>query len=277
MTSHNMKHLLCKKMNLQNCDQDCPRSHNIEQLKIINCIHAGNCINDKCPYKHPNELLSKQQYYDRMYNYVKPYISAYTSICRYIDIGCKIDKCRKAHSIDELVMSECDCYRNECPFFHSNRDENITKEYYFTRMKKWNKTLNKSNKNMLCRYIEIGCQRNDCPYAHSIRELNIHKCIFKNCKSSCIFLHCNETIDKQQYFDRILKYILPIKPFTVVCHNDNCKDNECLFAHSFEEFIISDCIRGNKCKKHCCPFKHPNENYDKKTYYERMMYSMHPN
>ena len=212
-----------------------------------------------------------------MYDYISPYVSLYTSVCRYTDIGCKIEKCRKAHSIDELIMSNCDCVKLDCPFYHQKRDENITKEQYFIRMKSWVKTLKKSNKNLLCRYINIGCRRIDCPYAHNIEELNVHKCIFNNCKSKCIFLHENETINKQEYYKRMLNFIIPIKPYTVLCCYKNCNIKNCLYAHSYEQFVESDCIRSINCKKHCCPFKHSFENFDKNVYFNRMLVSVYPN
>lgn len=271
------KFLLCKKMNIKNCKETCERAHSLNELEIINCHNQDNCYNKNCPFLHPNETITDQEYFNRMYKYISPYETNYTSVCRYCDIGCKIEKCRKAHSIDELVISDCDCFRTDCPFFHKQRDEHISKEQYFLRLKSWVKTIKKSNKSMLCRYINIGCQRTECPYAHNIRELKIHKCIFNNCKLNCIFLHNDETIDKQEYFERMLNFIEPIKPKTVLCHNKHCKDNKCLYAHSFEEYKISDCIRGSKCKKHCCPFRHPKENIDKNTYYQRMLYSLHPN
>ena len=277
--SKNLKqnYLLCKKMNLNNCDENCERSHSIEQLEMIDCFYEMKCKKTDCPYIHPNDdYITKEQYFIRMYNYILPYESDFTSICRYSDIGCKIEKCRKAHSVDELIVSNCNCFRSECPFYHKQRDEHITKEEYFLRMKSWVKTITKSNKKMLCRYINIGCQRSDCPYAHNIRELKVHKCIFNYCKSNCIFLH-NETIDKQEYFERMLKFIEPISPKTVLCYYKKCHNDKCLYAHSFDEYKVSQCVRGNKCKKHCCPFKHPNENLDKKTYYQRMLRALHPN
>jgi hypothetical protein len=279
MSSQNsQKYLLCKKMNINTCKDTCQRAHSINELEIIHCYKGFKCNNDKCPFIHPkDDPITEDEYFKRMYDYISPYESNYTSVCRYCDIGCKIELCRKAHSVDQLVFSECDCFRSDCPFFHKERDEHISKEQYFLRMKSWVKTIKKSNKNMLCRYINIGCQRTDCPYAHNIRELNVHKCIFNNCKSNCIFLHNYETIDKQEYFERMLDFIEPIKPKTVLCHNKECNNNKCLYAHSIDEYKISECIRGIKCKKHCCPFKHPNENFDKKTYYERMLYSLHPN
>ena len=272
------KYLLCKKINLNNCDGSCERSHSIDQLEIINCFYGIKCKNTDCPYIHPDDKnITKEEYFHRMYDYILPYESNFTSICRYSDIGCKIEKCRKAHSVDELIISYCNCFRSECPFYHKQRDEHITKEEYFNRMKSWVKTMKKLNKKMLCRYINIGCQRNDCPYAHNMRELKVHKCIFNSCKSTCIFLHNNETIDKQEYFERMLNFIEPIKPKTVLCHYKNCYDKKCLYAHSFDEYKVSQCIRTNKCKKHCCPFKHPNENLEDKIYYQRMLHALHPN
>ena len=275
--SVNQKYLLCKKMNLYNCNSYCLRSHNIDELEVIDCHYGNECKMNKCPFMHPKDNITKQNYYKRMYEYILPYETEYTSVCRYTDIGCKIEKCRKAHSADKLIISKCDCFKLlNCPFYHENRDKNITKEQYFIRMKNWVKTLKKSNKELLCRYINIGCRRNNCPYAHNIKELNIHKCIFTNCKSDCVFLHNNETIGKQEYFERMLKFILPIKPFSVLCEKKNC-NNKCMYAHTFEEFLVTSCIRGIKCKKHCCPFKHPGENLDKDTYYNRMSYAHYPN
>ena len=275
--SQNQKYLLCKKINLQNCNKECSRAHNINELEIINCHYETKCKILNCPFLHPCDNISKQEYYERIYNYISPYQTEYTSICRYIDIGCKIEKCRKAHSIEELNISNCDCFRTNCPFFHDIRDKNITKEQYFMRMKSWIKTLKKTNKDLLCRYINIGCRRINCPYAHNIDELNIHKCIFSNCKSTCIFLHSDETISKKEYFNRMLKYISPIKPYTVICNKNNCNYDNCMYAHTFEQFIVTSCIRGNECKKHCCPFKHPDENLDKNIYYKRMLYASYPN
>lgn len=270
------KNLLCKKMNLNCCNDSCKKAHSQNELLISNCKKDIFCENIKCPFIHTNEHLSHEQYYKRMYNYISPYETKNTSICRYIDVGCKIDKCRKAHSIEELVISKCNCFRINCPFFHEDRDIQLTKSDYFERLKNFVQVLKKSDKNLLCRYINIGCQRNDCPYAHNIEQLNIHKCIFKNCKSNCVYLH-DELINKQNYFQNMLKYIEPLKPKTVLCHFKNCKNINCNYAHSYNELIISDCVRGIKCKKHCCPFKHPNENLNKKIYYERMLKSLYPN
>ena len=272
------KNLLCKKMNIYNCDDNCKKAHTIDELEFSECFQGSKCINTNCPFIHPNDkIITKQEYFERIYNYILPYESNYTSICRYSDIGCKIEFCRKAHNINELIISHCNCIRKDCPFFHKYRDDDITKEEYFERMKNWVKIIKKSNKTMLCRYINIGCQRINCPYAHNIDELNIHQCIFKNCKNNCVFLHTYENINKQEYFNRMLSFIEPIKPLTVLCYYKNCKNNKCLYSHSFEEFKISSCIRQDKCKKHCCPFKHPNEHLDKKTYYQRMLHALFPN
>jgi len=273
----NQKYLLCKKMNLYNCNSDCNRAHNIDELVITDCYHGNECKMNKCPFMHPDEIISKQNYYERMYRYILPYESQYTSVCRYIDIGCKIEKCRKAHSVDELIISKCDCFKlDNCPFYHEFRDKNMNKEQYFLRMKSCLKTLNKSNKDLLCRYINIGCRRNNCPYAHNIEELNIHKCIFTDCKSNCVFLHNNEIMSKEEYFERMLKFIVPMKPYSVICHKNKC-NKRCLYAHTFQQFIVTPCIRDIKCKKHCCPFKHPDEDFDKEVYYKRMSYTHYPN
>ena len=199
-----------------------------------------------------------------------------TTICRYIDIGCKIEKCRKAHSLEELSFSNCDCSRENCPFFHSQRDKHISKKEYFERMKNSIKILDKSNKHLLCRYIIIGCQRENCPYAHDIHELVVKKCIFSNCRSNCVYVHENETINKIQYFNKIIDFIKPFKPKSILCRLKSCNSN-CRYAHSYNEFIVIDCIRGNNCKKHCCPFRHPFEQLDKLTYYNRMNCAMYPN
>jgi len=200
-----------------------------------------------------------------------------TTICRYTNIGCKIEKCRKAHSADELEFSKCDCLYENCPFYHEQRDIYISKNEYFKRMKNSIKILDKSNKHFLCRYININCQRINCPYAHNIDELIIKKCIFDNCKSECVYLHNNETINKLQYYKRMIEFIKPFQPKTILCHSQKCNKNSCQYAHSYSEFKITDCIRGNNCKKHCCPFKHPFEDLDKNTYYNRMCHAMYPN
>lgn len=276
------KNLLCKKMNINCNDLNCLRSHSFDELVVTNCLYDTKCKNHRCPFVHSNNLpITKEEYYNRMYDYINPYVSYKTSICRFYNIGCKIENCRKAHSVDELVLSECDCYRDNCFFYHKYRDQNITKQEYFDRMKTCTKLINKTNKNSLCRYINIGCQRNDCPYAHSINELNAHECIFSNCKSKCVYLHKNETIDKQEYFERMLKHIEPFIPKSVICfknlNSKNCNDLKCKYAHNYSELIITNCIRGKSCKKHCCPFKHPDEILSKNVYYNRMVTSKYPN
>lgn len=270
------KNLLCKKINLK-CSNDCKKAHSCDELLISKCKNDKFCEKLKCPFIHTDDPnITKEEYYKRMYDYISPYETTNTSICRYIYTGCKIDNCRKAHSVKELVLSKCDCFRSNCIFYHEERDKNLTKEEYFERMKTFLKILKKSDKNLLCRYINIGCQRKDCPYAHNIDELNIHKCIFKNCKSSCVYLH-EEVVNKFDYFQKMLKYIEPLQPKTVLCHLKNCENINCNYAHSFKELILTYCVRGIKCKKHCCPFKHPHENLNKTVYYERMVKSLYPN
>jgi hypothetical protein len=276
--SYNQKNLLCKKMNINCCDDTCQRSHSIDELHISNCNNGIKCKNIKCPFIHPyDKPITKEEYYKKMYEYIDPYNSDKTSVCRYYEIGCKIEKCRKAHSVNEIKISKCDCFRLECPFYHENRDQNISKQEYFDRMKLHVKIIKKSNKHMICRYIDIGCQRNDCPYAHNIKELQIHKCIFSNCKLNCIYLHNNEDITKQEYFNRMVKYIQPFESNNILCHKNICNDIKCKYAHNYKEFIVTDCIRGIKCKKHCCPFKHSFENFDKNVYFNRMLVSVYPN
>jgi hypothetical protein len=278
----NQKQLLCKKMNV-NCDIDnCPRSHSINELVLENCYYNENCKKQNCPYIHPYDSpITKVQYFDRMYKYINPYQSFKSSICRYYDIGCKIENCRKAHSIDELQITECDCYKIDCYFYHKNRDENISKKDYFNRMKVFIKTIEKEDNKLLCRYINIGCQREDCPYAHNINELKVHNCIFNNCKNfkqnKCVFLHKNETIDKIEYFERMLKHIQPFEKNNILCNKINCKNINCKYSHSYSDLIIPNCIRESNCKKHCCPFIHPHENLTKKVYYNRMLTSKFPN
>lgn len=275
------KNLLCKKMNLHTCDERCPRSHSMEELPVVCCIDGINCSNYKyktCPFIHPGDvLITKEDYYKRMYQFIAPYETDKKTVCRFVDIGCRISKCRKAHSVKELNISICDCYRKNCPFYHKQRDECLTKEEYYERLKSWVQTPNKLNKNMLCRYVDIGCRREDCPYAHNIQELIVHTCIFTDCKKNCVFMHRNETIDKYEYYERVYHYTQPLKPRTVLCDNKYCKDIKCKYAHSFNEFKVSDCIRENRCKKHCCPFKHPDDCLDKQVYYQRMKYSLFPN
>lgn len=278
---NNLKNFLCMKLHLGICDEKCQRAHNIQELNISLCYNGSNCNNNKCPFVHSQqELLNidKQQYYERMYNYVKPYDTNKTSVCRYSQIGCRIDKCNKAHNSNEIRFSECECSRHDCVFYHRNRDADISKEEYFARMKDYKNIIIKNKHEMLCRYINIGCQREDCPYAHSIDQLKIHKCIFKECKNTkCIFYHDNNNIDKQEYYNRMLEHIIPLKPKTVICYNNLCNGKNCKHAHSLSEFVVSNCVRGNKCKKHCCPFKHPNDKVDKSVFYNRMLYALHPN
>lgn len=275
----NQKNLLCKKMNINCKDINCLRSHSFDELIVTKCIYDTKCKNHRCPFIHSNDSpITKEKYYNRMYEYINPYDSYKTSICRYYKIGCKVKDCRKAHSIDELNISECDCYRDDCTFYHKYRDENITKEEYFERMKNWSKIFDKSDKKLLCRYINIGCKRTDCPYAHSIKDLKVHKCIFSDCKNTCVFLHKDETIDKQEYFERMLHHIQPFKPNTILCSDkEYCTESNCKYAHNYSNLIVSECVRGNSCKKHCCPFKHPYENLSKTIYYNRMVISKFPN
>ena len=278
----NQKQLLCKKMNI-NCNIiNCPRSHYIDELEIVNCYHNENCKKQNCPYIHPyDEPVTKVQYFDRMYKYINPYQSFKTSICRYYEIGCKIENCRKAHSVDELQITECDCYKSNCYFYHKNRDEGISKQNYFNRMKNYIKIIEKEDKKLLCRYINIGCQREDCPYAHNIKELKIYKCMFINCinykQNKCVFLHENENFYINEYFERMLKFIQPFEKNNILCHKNNCKDKNCNYSHSYSELIVPNCIRGTNCKKHCCPFIHPQENLTKNVYYSRMLTSKFPN
>lgn len=279
-TNNNPRNLLCKRMNLKKCPETCNRAHNINELEISICNKGANCNNTKCPFVHSHQefnLVNKQNYYKQMYKYTNPYETDRTSVCRYSSIGCKIVKCRKAHTINELRITECDCFRNNCPFYHIERDAHITKQEYFERMKQHQNVISKSSNEMLCRYVDIGCQRLDCPYAHSSEDLIVHKCIFSNCKSNCVFMHPDEHISKQEYYERMKNYVVPLKPLTVICHDNNCLDDKCMFAHSFDEFRVSYCVRGDKCKKHCCPFAHPSENLSDDVYYQRMLNSMHPN
>jgi len=265
---------LCKKMFIECNRHNCNRAHSQDELKIHFCIYDKDCKNNKCPFIHSgDEFISNNDYYKRMLNYINPYSSYKTSICRYIDKGCKFENCRKAHNEEELKITECDCFRKECPFYHEPRDMNISKKEYYQRMVEFCKITKNNDKNLLCRYINLGCKRPNCPYAHNIEELEVHKCIFKTCKKeNCPFLHNDEKIEKIQYFNRILKYIRPFEDKTICCENKTCKKENCKYAHSEHELKQIHCIR-DKCKKENCPFIHLHK-IDKKIYYNKMLKSI---
>ena len=169
-TNNNPRNILCKRMNLKKCPETCNRAHNINELEISICNKGANCNNTKCPFVHSHQefnLVNKQNYYEQMYKYTNPYETDRTAVCRYSSIGCKIVKCRKAHTVNELRITECDCFRNNCPFYHIERDAHITKQQYFERMKQHQNVISKSSNEMLCRYVDIGCQRLDCPYENN--------------------------------------------------------------------------------------------------------------
>jgi hypothetical protein len=268
-------------MNLNYCDDSCPKSHSFEELPIIGCID-GNCCEEykykTCPFLHPNDkIMTKEEYFKRMYEFVAPYEVNKKIVCKYIEVGCRINGCTKAHTVKELEITKCNCYRKSCPFLHE-RDENMSREEYFKRMINFVQPANMFNKNMLCRYIDIGCRINNCPYSHNIDELIMHKCTNVNCKlSRCMFLHNDEVIKKSEYFTRIYKFTETLKIGTVVCQDKYCKDRKCKYAHSLNEFVVSNCVRENRCKKSSCPFKHPGENLEKYEFYKRMQRSFYPN
>jgi len=270
---------LCKRM-FVNCDNhNCDRAHSQDELKIHNCIYDKTCKNTKCPFIHSeDEYISNMEYYERMLKYINPYNSYKTTLCRYLNKGCKFENCRKAHNEDELKITECDCFRDNCPFYHNYRDENITKTEYYNRMANFCKITDNNNKNLLCRYIHLECKRPNCPYAHCIDELEVHTCIFKTCKTkNCPFVHNDEKITKTQYFDRILKYIQPFDAKTIICseHFKICKNKNCKYAHSQIELKQIKCIRNN-CKKEKCPFVHDIK-ITMNDYYNKMIKSIFPN
>lgn len=268
--------LLCKKMNLRTCDETCKRSHSLEQLQIVGCIYGNNCEDKKyktCPFMHPDEIsITNEQYYTKMYQFVAPYEINKTRVCS--RILCDDKSCEKAHNVEQLIVVKCDCYRKYCLLYHEERDINITKEEYFKRMNN-NEKLNNTSKNILCRYIEIGCRRKDCPYAHTIDELEVIKCMRRNCK--CDLFHSDQNIIKSEYYKSRYIYSEQLKPFTIMCEKKNCNDKKCLYAHSFKQFVVSKCVRQNRCKKLSCPFKHPEQKQDKYFFYQKMIKSHLPN
>lgn len=275
----NNRNLLCKKMNIYCNRENCDRSHSIDELVISNCIYDEKCKNlEKCPFVHKFDLpINKDEYFKRMFRYINPYSTFKTTICRYSEKGCKIENCRKAHNEKELKITECDCFRENCVFYHKNKDENITKQEYYKRMENWLKIFEKPNKKFLCRYINIGCNRPNCQYAHDIKDLYVHKCIFDDCYSKCVFLHRNETIDKHEYFERMLNFIQPFKENSILCNLKQCNKQKCKYAHNKNELLLTNCNRGSLCKYKNCPFYHPNENFSKDLYYERMILVKYPN
>lgn len=271
------KEYLCKRM-FVNCDKNnCNRSHSQNELKIHNCIYNETCKNTRCPFIHTNDdYISDDDYYKRMLNYINPYDSYKTTLCRYLNKGCKFENCRKAHNENELRITECDCFRDNCPYYHNYRDKNITKTKYYNRMVEFCKITENNDKNLLCRYINLNCKRQSCPYAHNIDELKVHKCIFKICKTAnCPFLHNDENITKKQYYHRILKYIKPFETKTILCSDKLCKTINCKYAHSREELKQTNCIR-KKCKKENCPFIH-DVKITITEYYNKMIKSILPN
>lgn len=270
------KHYLCKKM-LINCNtRECKRAHSQDELKIHKCIYNTTCKNTRCPFIHTNdEIISDEEYYKRMLKYINPYDSYKTTICRYTNNGCNLQNCRKAHVKEELRITECDCFRDNCPFYHKNRDENITINEYYNRMVNFCNLTDKNDKKLLCRYINLECKRPNCPYSHSMNELEVHKCIFKICKTrNCPFIHDKEEITKLQYFNRMIDYIKPFEKKTILCEK-NCKNIKCNYAHSSDELKQIQCIRKN-CKKENCPFVHDIK-INMNEYYNKMLKTIFPN
>ena len=150
------------------------------------------------------------------------------------------EKCRYAHSTDELVILECQ-HGEKCLFvctnskgvFHNSNGKfckfihpTESRENYFARNgikfevveKKpvcTNKTCTK-----VCNSVIQGfeCRHKACNFAHSVDELNIRECSFPNCKlvchdsrgnvrntnprNKCSFFHHGET--KESFFARIV-------------------------------------------------------------------------
>ena len=59
-------------------------------------------------------------------------------------------------------------------------------------------------------------------------------------KNSNMFLHNDEVIKKSEYFTRIYKFTETLKIGTVVCQDKYCKDRKCKYAHSLNEFVVSN-------------------------------------
>ena len=166
-----------------------------------------------------------------------------TKMCDSISSGtpCRhSEKCRYAHSVNELNIQECQhgenclfvCNRNGtfynsqgkfCKFIHPCE----SRENYFVRNgikveiaeKKPEYTTNKTC-TKVCNSVIQGfhCRHKACNFAHSVDELNIRACTFPNCKlirlnsqgkacnvncqNKCSFFHEGET--KESFFARIV-------------------------------------------------------------------------
>jgi hypothetical protein len=170
---------------------------------------------------------------------VAPKSSTKTRMCDSVSSGhpCRHgEKCRFAHTINELVISSCQhgekclfvCNRKGifynsngkfCKFIHPCE----SRENYFARngikvvepVCTSSKTCTK-----VCNSVIQGfeCRHKACNFAHSVEELNIRPCTFPNCKlirvnsqgkvcnvdcrNRCSFFHEGET--KESFFSRIV-------------------------------------------------------------------------
>jgi hypothetical protein len=250
-------------------------AHSKEELQITYCPKNTQCeTKNICPFLHTNDHhVNIDQYYERMYHYVRPYESVKVTLCKYLHKGCIFQNCRKAHNEEELQFNVCLCQNSTCYFYHPERDTSITKQQYYQRMLDRMQIFDENNNKYICRYYDIGCRRVNCTYAHSVQELQVHKCLFKTCRSeTCMFIHRNDCLTKEQYFLRMLQHSHPLPPKSIVCDRlAKCNQQKCLYAHSVDEIVITNCIRGNKCKKNNCPFQHPFLQLSKQQYFLKII------
>jgi len=113
------------------------------------------------------------------------------------------------------------------------------------------------------------CMKKGCTFAHTTEEFKPIKCrddtLCVYSKTTCNFIHTGET--KENYLTR-MKIVFPKienEKYKMCRHQlffGNCKNENCTFAHSFAEIVITKCKNGNDCcffSDHKCDFIHPCE------------------
>lgn len=55
---HNIKTRLCKFINNCHRKNNCPFAHSTKELTAIYCKFGNNCKNDKCTFKHPENIFT---------------------------------------------------------------------------------------------------------------------------------------------------------------------------------------------------------------------------
>ena len=66
---------------------------------------------------------------------------------------------------------------------------------------------NPNFKTSVCKYAYVGCkQQKNCWYAHNKNELRQRYCVNSNkcCDQTCCYLHPNQSIDKDEYYLKVL-------------------------------------------------------------------------